>query len=110
MTEREKARLALQKMEHVRELRRQQQRLEWEMVRTLTDKAYDQRRPRRQEDVRQTFRPKCSYCGQMFMPGEEILEYVDDDDQVIVRYHYFDEECRRAAERAPGWEGDWWRR
>jgi len=35
------------------------------------------------------------------VPGEEVLEYIDDDGRVVARYHLFKEECRRASERHP---------
>jgi hypothetical protein len=107
VSDREKARRALKQLELIREKRAEQRRLEIELRHSLEHQAYDSRHkragygPNRIPPKRSTGPHACAACGWEFVPGEEVLEYLDDDGQVVSRYHFFKEECRRAGERSP---------
>jgi hypothetical protein len=110
VSEREKARAALVVLDRIDAKRREQLRLQQEMRRSLQEQAYDQRRkragfsPSGHTATRSNGPHACGQCGWEFVTGEEVLEYFDDADRVIARYHAFPEECRRATERHPDTE------
>jgi hypothetical protein len=97
-SEREKALAALKRIPELQRKLDEQQRLIRELQHSLEHEAYEYRRWNQRAD---RFRGSCGYCGRQFIPGEEIFEYLDDNGQVVSRYHAYAEECRRAAERDP---------
>lgn len=106
MSDRERARAALLKVEELKTKLRERDRLVRELEQRLQHDAYDSRRrraglhPDPRHATGRSLR-SCSTCGWDFVPGEEVLEYLDDDGRVVARYHAFREECRRASERHP---------
>ncbi len=99
-SERDKARKALVTLDEIDAKRREQLRLQQELRRTLQERAYDQRRASGR-NIPQRFQATCATCGWEFLPGEEVIEYVDDNGNVVARYHWHSDECRRASERHP---------
>jgi len=111
MSEREKARAALKKLDELEAKIRERDRLISEMRHRLEHDAYDTRRRRAglHPSPRHRAKPSsdlraCAHCGWEFVPGEEVVEYLDDAGKIVARYHAFAEECRRASERAPDTE------
>lgn len=109
-----KARAALKKLEVLEAKRAQVDRLYDELRESLLHEAYGSRshvqqlgpNPHRRGSVRQTHGPEsCGRCGWQFVPGETVLEYVESDGRVVARYHAYADECSRAMERHPEWQG-----
>lgn len=107
---REKARRALTVLDEVDAKRREQLRLQEELRHSLLDQAYDSRRrraglsPNAHVATKSNGPRACTVCGWDFVPGEEVLEHVDDDGRVVARRHAFAEECHRASRRHPDTE------
>jgi hypothetical protein len=97
MSEREKARRALKKLEEVEAKRAEQRRLEAELRRSLERQAYDARDlylhrasggvSRALPEITALHEGRCAACGQRFMEGMRVRELLDDDGRVIARYH-----------------------
>jgi hypothetical protein len=90
VSDREKARRALKKLEEVEVKRAEQRRLEWELRRSLERQAYDSS----QRFVGQVRQPssvaprRCSECRQEFLYGDVIEDIVGDDGTIVASYHH----------------------
>ncbi len=80
-----KARGALKKLEELEAKRAEQRKTERELRRTLEHRAYE---PRRRTPNPGSSPSTCAECGRRFIPGREVLEYLDDDGRVVTRYCY----------------------
>lgn len=96
MSEREKARRALKKLEELEAKRAEQRRLERELRRSLERQAYDEDDLYIPPNVGVSIAPRavralnegrCGSCGGKFRHGEHVREYLDDDGRVVARYH-----------------------
>lgn len=92
MSDREKARKAIDVWNSLAKKRDEQRQLEKKLKRAFYDQAYDSRH--RRADYRDLLHSRCAACGEPFSPGQEVLEFVSDDGrEVFVRYHYHSDEC-----------------
>ena len=90
---------ALAKLEALEAKRREQDQLYRELRRSILHEAVstgELKKQRRSQKAGQF--AVCSKCGQKFVPGEEIIDYLDPDGTLVARYHYHPEECRTAAQ------------